>query len=389
MIQTIDISALLPGMFVVNVTKQIGDVTITASGKVKDADYIANMVNKGILEVEVDLNKSTHKVEQAGQVTDEDYSNASGLTYNQQLELSLKLHDQAKSIQARIIKRSAKGKLNHLEEANEITEQLVDAAFKCEDALSITTLLNEDAEYFLEHSINCALLMVLFGQSLKLDESVLHKLGVGALLMDIGMMRLPLLLTQKNTSLTPQEETKMQSHVDIALKLIEPLDSIDEISMQVVKHHHERLDGSGYPDGLRDNQISMYGKMAAIVDTYDSMTTARPYREAFPPATALKKLSNETLGLDKELVSQFILCIGAYPIGSVVKLNSGKLAMVIRLNKLKPLAPVVMVFYDIHTKKETPSRIDLSVTDEEIIDSVSLDQTDMSMSQLLSKALTS
>ncbi|MGJ8681734.1 HD-GYP domain-containing protein [Paraglaciecola sp.] len=386
MSQTIEISALLPGMYVLRVSKQKGELKVTASGKVKDQDYIAHMIDKGVLEVEVDLDKSSH-VEVDDTDKEDDYTNAAGLSYNQQLEMSLKLHEQAMGIHKRVFKRVSKGKLLHLEEAGEITEKLITTAFECDDALTLVTLLNEDSEYFLEHSINCALLMVVFGRFLGLEKSKLHQLGVGALLMDIGMMKLPLLLTQKQGPLTDAEETKMQTHIDIALALIEPIGHIDDISIQVIRQHHERLDGTGYPDGLQDKQISLYGRMAAIVDTYDSMTTERPYRAAIQPTQALLKMSSEELGLDQELINKFTTCIGAYPIGSVVKLDNNKLAMVIRLNQKQPLKPVVMVFYDINTRNELANRIDLSAAAIEIKGSVSMDNVTLSMPQLLTKAL--
>lgn len=389
MIQTIDISALLPGMYVLKVTKQNGKLKVTESGKVKDAEVIATMQKKGVLEVQVDLEKSTHQALEEGLIHDKDYTNSAGLTYNQQLELSLQLHDQAKSIHKKVVKRASKGKLIHLEEANEITEKLVTSAFECDEALSLVTLLNEDPEYFLEHSINCALLIIIFGKYLGLEKSVLHHLGKGALLMDIGMMKLPLLLTQKQGTLTSSEQKKMQTHVDIALNLIEPIEQIDDISIKVVKEHHERLDGSGYPDGLRDKQISLYGRMAAIVDTYDSIITERPYRDAIHPTQALLKISNEIEGLDKELTNKFVTCLGEYPIGCLVKLNNNKLAMVTRLNKDHPLEPVVMVFYDINTRNNAPNRIDLTKVDVEISACISLDDVNLSMKQLLQKSFES
>lgn len=386
MLQLVNIGALLPGMFIVKVTKQAGKMTVTTAGKVNNQHDIANMVAKGILQVQIDLNKSSHlEAEGESQLDelDEVYSNSSGLTYNQQLEHSLMLHDRAKDIQGRLIKRVAKGKVADLEEIDVITQQIVKKAFECDDALAITTMLNQDEEYFLNHSINCAILMVMFGRSLGIEKSTLQHLGAGALLMDIGMVKLPLLLTQKADSLSKQERLRMQRHVDIALELLEPIEGINEISLTVIKQHQERIDGSGYPDGLRAEQISQFGRMAAIVDTYDSLTTTRPYREAFKPAEALRKMRDEELGLDKELVGKFIGCIGPNPIGSLVKLASGKLAMVMLLNPHHPLSPIVMVFYDLTTKKDEVAKLDLSTVADEIVGSVSPDDFGIRLSEFL------
>jgi HD-GYP domain-containing protein (c-di-GMP phosphodiesterase class II) len=387
MLQLINIDALLPGMFIVKVTKQAGKITVTSAGKINDQKDIAGLADKGILQVQIDLLKSTHLDNQDGQDGQDDlddmYLNASGLSYNQQLQHSLELHDQAKTIQGRIIKRVAKGKIADLEEVDQITQEIVRKTFECDDALAITTMLKQNDEYFLEHSINCAILMVMFGRSLEIEKPILQHLGAAALLMDIGMIKLPLLLIQKVDTLTVQETKRIQRHVEIALKLLEPIEGIDEVSRTVIKQHHERLDGSGYPDGLRGEQICQYGRMIAIVDTYDSLTTTRPYREAFKPADALKKMQDEELGLDKELVGKFIGCIGANPIGSLVKLASGRLAMVMRLNHLHPLSPVVMIFYDLSTKKDEVVRLDLSKVEDEIVGSVSPDDFGIRLSGFL------
>ena len=383
MLQLINIETLLPGMYIVKVTKQAGKITVTTAGKISSQENIAGLVGKGILQVQIDLTKSTHLDTEDTldglDDLDDMYINASGLSYNQQLEHSLKLHDQAKKIQGRLIKNVAKGKIAGLEEINEITQEIVKKAFECDDALGITTLLKENDEYFIEHSINCAILMVMFGRSLEIEKPTLQHLGAGALLMDIGMVKLPLLLTQKTDSLSAQETQRMQRHVDIALKLLEPIDGIDDVILTVIKQHHERLDGTGYPDGLRGEQISQYGRMAGIVDTYDSLTTVKPYRDALRPAEALKKMQDEDLGLDKDLVTKFIGCIGANPIGSLVKLASGKLAMVMRLNHLQPLTPMVMVFYNLTTKLDEVAQLDLSKVEDEIIGSVSPDDFGMSV----------
>jgi HD-GYP domain-containing protein (c-di-GMP phosphodiesterase class II) len=385
--QLINIDAILPGMFIVKVTKQSGKITVSTAGKINDLQYIANLVDKGILQVQIDLTKSTHLDTDDSlddlEKLDDMYVNASGLSFNQQLTHTLKLHDQAKTIQERLIKRAAKGKITDLEEVDNITQQIVKNAFDCDDALGIAIMLKENDKYFLEHSINCAILMVMFGRYLEIDRTTLQQLGVGALLMDIGMVSLPLLLIQKTDNMSAEDIKRIHGHVDTSLKLLESLDDVDPISLNVIKQHHERLDGTGYPDGLRGEQISQYGRMVAIVDTYDALTTKRPYRDAFGPADALKKMQNEDLGLDKGLVSKFILCIGAHPIGSLVKLTSGKLAMVMRFNRLHPLSPLVMVFYNLTTKLDEVVQLDLSKVEDEIVGSVSPDEFEINLSGFL------
>jgi len=114
-----------------------------------------------------------------------------------------------------------------------------------------------------------------------------------------------------------------------------------------VAEHHERLDGSGYPNSLTAKDISKYGKMMAIIDSYDAMTSDRAFKLGMAPIAAFKVLINESPALyDEALVSEFIQCLGVYPVGTLVKLNSGKLGLVCKLNPGKPLHPVVNVFYN-------------------------------------------
>ncbi|PKG98843.1 DUF3391 domain-containing protein [Paraglaciecola sp. MB-3u-78] len=189
MLERVNVDTLLPGMFIVKVTKQRGNIAVASAGKISSEQDIVGLVAKGILQVQIDLTKSTH-LDTDDELSDFDdlddtYINASGLSYSQQLKHSLNLHDQAKTIHGRLIKRVAKSKIADLEDVNTITQQIVRNAFDCDDALGIVTMLKKDDEYFLEHSINCAILMVIFGRSLEIEKSTLRHLGAGALLMDI------------------------------------------------------------------------------------------------------------------------------------------------------------------------------------------------------------
>ncbi|MGS2719861.1 HD-GYP domain-containing protein [Paraglaciecola aestuariivivens] len=387
MLQLIDIDAIQPGMYVVKVTKQTGQFTLKQAGKVKRPQDIQLLATKGILQVQVDLSKSDHLQENQQQDNPPPiYVNEAGYSYNQQLDLSLKLRDQVKSVQGKLIQRVANGKIHNLDEISQITDELVTLAFDCNDAIFISTMLKDSDQYLIEHGVNCALLLVIFGRALGLPKSELKQLGMGGLLMDIGMSKLPLLMLLKPDTLSEQERARMQRHVDMALSLLESMEGVSDITRTVVEQHHERIDGSGYPKGLQATDISIYGKMAAIVDCYDSLTTLRPYRDALKPDIALKQLSKEELGLDKTLLAKFIQCIGANPVGSLVKLASGKLAMVMRLNPSQPLYPVVMVFYNLTTQLDEVAQIDLSKEHDEIVGTVAPEDYGIGLASFLTQA---
>ncbi|MDP5030226.1 MAG: DUF3391 domain-containing protein [Paraglaciecola sp.] len=367
MLKIIEISELQTGMFVTRVVKQKGKLRLTSSGTVKREEEITRLQEKGILELEIDLSKSLGEQSGLHDLSLQEFSK----DYGQQLEHSLKIFEQAKDIQSRLMDRISKGKIANLEAVDELAHHLLERIFDNEDTMSIVTLVSENDQYFIEHSLNCSILMMLFARHLGYDEEVMQALGVGALLMDIGMLKLPLLLTEKPESFNQADTQKMQKHVKVALDLVGQLDDISDISREVIELHHERLDGSGYPEALTEQHISVYGRMAAIVDVYDSLTTKRPYRDAYKPASALLLMTDEIPGLDQKLLKAFISCIGANPVGSLVKLSSDKLAIVLNRNKRNPLKPIVMVFYDLQTKQSgEPYPLDLAKSEDVIKGSI-------------------
>tara|TARA_R110002153_G_scaffold16155_1_gene57218 strand:+ start:40 stop:1197 length:1158 start_codon:yes stop_codon:yes gene_type:complete len=382
MLKVIEISELKSGMFVTRVVKQEGKFYVTSGGRIKKQDDINKLVAKGIIQVEIDLKKSMFdKNKNLSLGLDE-----SNQDYGKQLEHSLKIYEQAKDIHSRLMTRVAMGKVADLQSVNEVSQHLLERVFEHEDAISIVTLLSENDQYFIEHSVNCAILIILFARHLGFEPELMRQLGAGAMLMDIGMMKLPLLLTEKPEHFSQTDTQKMQKHVKIALDLVNKIDAISEVSKEVIELHHERLDGSGYPAKLTEQHISVYGRMAAIVDVYDSLTTKRPHRSAHKPADALRLMAEEIPGLDQQLFKEFVLCIGANPVGSLVKLDSEKLAMVLRRNKRDPLNPVVMVFYDLQTKiSAEPYPLDLAKSDDVIAASINPDDFGMNLQQFLLK----
>jgi HD-GYP domain-containing protein (c-di-GMP phosphodiesterase class II) len=387
MLKVIDIVELQPGMFVTQVIKQAGVYRVTSGGRIKDSKEVSKLISKGILQLEIDLHRSAQDdVHDSERPLDQ--VNLHGLNYSQQLEHTLKLYEQVKTVHSTLMNRISKGTAVDLEAVNAVSQQLMDKVFECDDAINIVTLINENDHYFIEHSLNCAILIIVFARHMGFDETLMHQLGAGALLMDIGMVKLPLLLTQKPESFNLAESQKIQKHVSIALNMVSNIDVISDVSREVIELHHERLDGSGYPEGLLENEISVYGRMAAIVDVYDALTSTRPYRDAFTPAEALRFMSEKLQGFDQELITQFINCIGAHPIGSLVKLASNKLAIVMRLNKLSPLKPIVMAFYDLNSRQhDTVTQLDLTIVDDEIVGSVDPADFELNLKQFLHQTL--
>jgi HD-GYP domain-containing protein (c-di-GMP phosphodiesterase class II) len=199
--------------------------------------------------------------------------------------------------------------------------------------------------------------MSLFGNHRGLSSDVLHQTIVGALLHDLGKILTPDEILHKPGRLTPEEFEVMKLHARHSRDILATTEGIGELTVITAAQHHERLDGTGYPEGLKGDEISEYGRMVAISDVYDAITADRVYHKGMTPTQGLKKLLEWSgTHLDPSLVKQFIRCLGLYPVGSLVLLESGRLGVVVEANESDQRLPTVRVMY--HTKFRMPITVD-------------------------------
>ena len=245
---------------------------------------------------------------------------------------------------------------------------MVESVFRNQDALLPLARLKNLDDYTFEHSVGVSALLIAFGRSMKLSKDVIKEIALGGLLLDIGKANIPDAILKKPGKLTDDEFARMQSHVVEGLKLLNQVPGISEIALQMVSEHHERFDGTGYPNKLAGKQISLYGQMAAIVDVYDAITSDKVYCRGMPPTQALKKLLEWSKHhFDPQLVQGFIRAIGIYPTGTLVRLESNRMGVVVEQNEGNLLEPVVRVFY--HAAQQyyiPPEIVDLSKVQDKI-----------------------
>ncbi|MBY5963530.1 HD-GYP domain-containing protein [Marinobacter nauticus] len=218
---------------------------------------------------------------------------------------------------------------------------------------------NRDA-YTAEHCLRVAIFTVAFARFLGLPEDDLEVAGMCGLLHDIGKLRVPDEILNKPGPLSPQEYEVMRKHTTLGHELLKQDPSLDPIISDVTLHHHERIDGRGYPQQLPEWQISRFARLIAIVDAYDAMTSDRCYRDGMSPADAVRILyKNRAQQFDADMVEAFIRMIGIYPPGSLVELNTGEVALVVSTHPGRKLKPKVEILLDNNKHPITPRVMDL------------------------------
>jgi putative nucleotidyltransferase with HDIG domain len=377
MIKKVKIDQLLPGMFIHDFDCGWSEHPfLSDSLKVTDEKIINTIVAHGLHEVYIDTEKG---IDVSDSPTKDEVNQEIQSELQKVIEPKITDRDlfplQEEIVKAKwIIQETNKttkklmediklGKQLEMEQVNHVVVSMVDSILRNKDALICVARMRERDEYTFTHSVNVCVLLISFSKYIGYDYKSLKSIAIGGLLHDIGKMKLPNEILNKTDKLTEDEFMKIKEHVEHGIALLDQYQNIDEIAMKIVTQHHERLDGAGYPNSLKGEEISIYGQMAAIADVYDAITSDRCYRDKIHPTDALRKLLEwSDFHFNKRLVQQFIRCIGIYPIGTVVSLESGLFGIVIKHGEKSLLHPVIRIIYD--TKKGSyilrPYDIDLS-----------------------------
>jgi HD-GYP domain-containing protein (c-di-GMP phosphodiesterase class II) len=254
------------------------------------------------------------------------------------------------------------GKGLDIKKTKQIASQVVTSVIRNPNTLVWLTQLKEKGQYVYGHSLRSAILSAVFGRHLGIEEDQLQILVSGVLLADIGKTKINRKLLEKQGKYTEEERKIFESHVEIGVEILASDESIDHNILTIAETHHERFDGSGYPYGLVGDEIPAFGQIAGIVDTFDAMTSKKPYGSVHTPSQAMEWLYKQRNKLfSAKLVDEFIQAIGLYPAGTLVQLSDGSTGLVLSHNKLKRLKPEVLLVKDASDKLlEKPKFVDLS-----------------------------
>lgn len=371
MIKRVPISALRVGMYITDLNNDwIPHNSQRKRGVIKKEETIEKIRRMGVQFVYIDASRGldTQDAETAAEV---DRRNESALQrageqspgpgarvpLDEELVIAQRIHSQAQGLVGNFMNNVKIGAAIDIAPIHQLADELQNSVLRNANALSCLGRIREKDNYLLEHSVNLSVLMSLFGNYRGLSADVLHQTVVGALLHDLGKILTPDDILHKPGRLSPEEFEVMKLHARHSRDILAGTEGIGELTVITAAQHHERLDGSGYPEGLKGDEISVYGRMVAITDVYDAITADRVYHKGMTPTQGLKKLL-EWSGdhLDPVLVRQFIRCVGLYPVGSLVLLESGRLGVVVETNDADQRLPVVRVMY--HTRFRMPITVE-------------------------------
>lgn len=274
--------------------------------------------------------------------------------YEVTTDLEIEL-ETAKEIKERIAKSTEtilsdlqKGKSLDIVTVKEGVTAIVDSIIRNPGAFSLLSQMRSKDSYSYSHALGVSVWCAQFGRHLGLERKDINSLALGGMLLDVGKMRIPPEILNKTEGFNEDDLRTIRGHVDHSVRIVAKTGGVPPEVLRMVATHHERANGSGYPEGLQNQGIPIFGRIAGIVDSYDAMTTVRPYNASiFTPHDAINELYNYSGDLfQAELIEQFIQTVGLYPTGSLVEFNTGEVGVVVAVNDLKRLFPTVMLLLD-------------------------------------------
>jgi HD-GYP domain-containing protein (c-di-GMP phosphodiesterase class II) len=291
------------------------------------------------------------------------------VSVHEEVEQARKIHSKAKEAVTSMFQEARMGKALQLDEIGTLVDDISMSITRNPEAfLSLSRLKNKDNYTYL-HSVAVCALMIALGKQMDLDPALTKDLGMAGLLHDVGKMMIPDKVLNKPGRLTDEEFTVVKNHPLQGWEILKGSAGVCSMALDVCLHHHERVDGAGYPDKLSGEALSLFARMGAVCDVYDAITSNRCYKAGWEPAEAIRKMAEWQEGqFDSVVFHAFVKTIGIYPSGTLVKLKSTRLAVVLEQSEKSLLTPVVKVFFS--TTANTPLQpeiIDLAQSADSIL----------------------
>ncbi len=375
MLKKINVEQLKPGMYVHDMDcGWMEHPFLTDSFKIKSDKDIERMVGHGIRELYIDPAKGFDVDDAPTQTEAEAVINrkmaavvepikpVEPVSLHEELVNARRVRDEATKVIGDMMLGVRHGKKVEMARLDPVVRQMSDSILRNKDALLSLCRIKEKDNYTFLHSLSVGALLMNFTRAAHLKPGDMVLVGTGGMLHDIGKTMVPDRILNKPGTLTPDELTTMQMHVQHGRNILSDARDITQTSFDVVAQHHERYDGSGYPLKLKGEEMSVYGQMASIVDVYDAMTSDRVYRMGMDPTLAVRKMFEWSRAhFDPKLIQLFVRTIGIYPVGTLVMLESKRIAIVLNQDGRDLTRPVLRVVYDADKRCYlAPQDIDLS-----------------------------
>jgi putative nucleotidyltransferase with HDIG domain len=371
MLKKIDIKQLRVGMYCCS--------WVNIGTFVRQAFFINNkieldqIINSGITDVFIDTDKGLDVLSDAGSApvakkdvksvtTQKSIVPPASLSITEELNQASKIVDCSKEAIASMFHEARMGKAINIEHAVSLVEEITASVMRNPDALIGLARLKTKDDYTYMHSVAVCALMVSLARQLGLSDEQTRESGLAGLLHDIGKMAIPLEILNNPGKLTDREFSVVRDHPMAGHQMLLEGGAVGEVALDVCLHHHEKMDGTGYPKQLSGDALSVFARMGAVCDVYDAVTSNRPYKQGWCPSESLRRMAEWEGHFDKTIFQSFVKCIGIYPVGTLVRLKSGRLGVVIEQQIGKSLLlPKVRVFFSSNSNSYImPQLLDLA-----------------------------
>jgi len=372
MIKEISTAELMPGMYIEKLNGNWQDHPFWRSSfKLKSQKEISDIEKHGIKGVWINTDKgddvcANPTVSDAPEVASAAVKPTKVAnvkpSLKQEISRARKICESSKEAVTSMFQEARMGNAVNVEQAEPLVQEIAASVWRNPSALINVARLKTQDDYTYMHSVAVCALMIALGKEMGMSREQVNEAGMGGLVHDMGKALMPLDVLNKPGKLTDDEFGIMKSHPVKGHEMLLEGGGVGATALDITLHHHEKVNGLGYPDKLSGDGISTYARMGAICDVYDAITSNRPYKDGWDPATSVKRMASWEGHFDKTIFQSFIKSIGIYPVGSLVRLDSNKLGIVIEPGESSLLTPKVKVFYALKARQTIPvTVVDLSL----------------------------